>query len=297
MIAQTPPRARRLLPLLVGIVLGAVALSGCTLEGSSKPRETDAKTDPSEEPAAEASEEALPAGLEETDFGDLAWVFRPGGNSLETVPVELVDGKASDGAVSYELGDVVLAELTGDERMDAAAQITRLDGNAIDEQWYLWVATDDGPTQVTLPVARMARCGTVTHSVTAVESGGVKIRESRRHIGEDDLACAETGTDKRTRVVSAIETEALDGWWPVQTGPIEGFGGLCPTAAEYEGYPYDEKMHAIPDLSAEATIKGNGKRAVFRVESWPVYDGAFPGWVLVGVKQGRSMGCAWAEKS
>lgn len=270
------------------VLLGAASLSGCSPGDAPAPAETTAPAEtaaPSEEP---------PAGLEETDFGNLSWVFRPGGNLPETVQVDLVDGKAEDGLVQYSLGEVVHAELTGDEQIDAAVQLTRLDGNAIDEQWYLWVATADGPAQVTLPVARMARCGTVTHSVQAVD-GGVQIHESRRNIGEDVLACTDTGSDERTRVVSAIEARNDGEWWPVQTGPVGGFGGLCPTAAEYESVPYDGELHAAPDATVDAGITNGAEVAVFALEPWPVYGEPFPGWKLVGVQQDGVMSCGWAE--
>lgn len=271
------------------LLFGASALAGCA--SPEIPQQDDSRAGQ----PTETEEQPAPAGLEETDFGNLAWAFRPGGSVPETARVELVDGKASDGMVSYELGEVVLAELTDDGRMDAAVQITRLDGNAIDEQWYLWVATDDGPVQVTLPVARMARCGTVTHSVSAVESGGVQIHESRRMIGEDALACTETGSDERTRIVHAVQARNLGEWWPVQTGPVGGFGGLCPTAAEYEMLPYDGPIHAAPDTTVDVGI-GNGRPVeVFAVEPWPVYGEPFAGWKLVGVMHDDVMSCAWAE--
>lgn len=248
---------------------------------------------------ADVQKDEIPPGLEYTDFGNLSWVFRPGGSVPETVQIELVNGKAEEGGATYELGEVVLSELTGDDRMDAAVQITRLDGNAIDEQWYLWIAADDGPTQVTLPVARTARCGTATHSVTAVDSGGVQIYESRRNIGEDGLACSETGGDERTRIVQAVEARNAGEWWPIQTAPVAGFGGLCPTAAEYETWPNDGALYAVPDASAAEDID-SGKRAyIFALEPWPIYGEPFPGWILVGVRQGQDgdMGCAWAETS
>lgn len=285
MAAAPSPKRLCALTFALAALVGGSALVGCT-PGATEPPQ---RSGPLE------AEEADPVGLEETDFGNLGWIFRPGGNLPETVQVNLVDGAARDGMVSYELGEVVLTELTGDDRVDAAVQITRLDGNAIDEQWYLWVAGEDGPVQVTLPVARMARCGTVTHSVAAVESGGVQIHESRRNIGEDGLACAETGSDERTRVVHAVEARNGGEWWPVQTGPVGGFGGLCPTAADYETVTYDGPVHAVPDASTDGSI-GNGQSVeVFGLEPWPVYGEPFPGWVLVGVKQDDVLSCAWAE--
>lgn len=285
------PSAQRLRPLTLALALALAAIvGGCALVGC-----TPGATEPPQHADPGEVDEADQVGLEETDFGNLTWTFRPGGNLPETAQVDLVDGGAVDGTARFELGEVVLAELTSDDRTDAAVQITRLDGNAIDEQWYLWVAGEDGPVQVTLPVARMAHCGTVTHSVTAVGSGGVQIHESRRYIGEDGLACTETGTDERTRVVHAVEARNTGEWWPVQTGPVGGFGGLCPTAADYETVTYEGPLHAAPDASVDGGT-GNGRSLeVFGLEPWPVYGEPFPGWVLVGVKQDEVLSCAWAE--
>ncbi|MGO1539544.1 MAG: hypothetical protein ACTHZ9_13075 [Leucobacter sp.] len=276
-------------PVLAAALIGVVMVTGCTQAPATEPAPTEAE----QEVAAE--EEAAPAGLEETDFGNLAWVFRPGGNVPETEQVELVDGTASGEMVSYELGEVVLVELSGDDRIDAAVQITRLDGNALDEQWYLWIATDDGPVQSTLPVARMAPCGNVTHSVTAVE-GGIEIHESRRSVADQALPCSEAGTDERTRTVSALEARNIGEWWPVQTAPIGGFGGLCPMTTHMDTYANDAALFAVPDLEASEPIAFDGASEVFEIEAWPVYGEPFPGWVLAGVQHGSDQGCAWAER-
>lgn len=278
---------RTALLLCAGAVCAAL-LAGCAATKTA-PRQTDSAQEQEQEP-----EQSEPIGLEETDFGNLTWTFRPGGNTPETVQFDLVDGAFDDGMVRYELGEIVSAELTGDDRMDAAVQITRLDGNAIDEQWYLWIAGDDGPVQLTLPVARMSRCGTATHSVTAVESGGVQIHESRRNIGEEALACADIGSDERTRIVHAVEAGSIGEWWPVQTDPVSGFGGLCPTAADYETVSYDGVLRPAPDVSVDGGAT-DGPAQVFGLEPWPVYGEPFPGWVLLGVKQDDVMSCAWTE--
>lgn len=268
-------------------LISAMSLTGCISPSSAPPIDSQ-----SEEGAA--ADEA-PAGLLDTDFGNLDWVFRPGGNAPETHPIELVDGQAVDGAVSYQLGEVILAELTGDDHIDAAVQITRLDGNAIDEQWYLWVSTEDGPMQVTLPVARMAQCGTATHSVAAVE-GGIEIHESRRSIADQNLPCSEPGGDERTRTVSAIQARNTDEWWPVQTEPFYAFGGLCPSTTHLETYENDAILYPVPDLEAGAPFALEDAPAVFEIEAWPVYGESFPGWVLAGVSVGADLGCAWAER-
>lgn len=282
--------SRRIGALVAGLALSAL-LVACTEPA------TPMQDEPSEAPTPETEEivEESPRGLEETDFGNLTWSVRPGGNLPETVQVEFEDGYATDGIVEYEVGDIVHAELNDDALLDAAAQIVIIDGNAVEEQWYLWLATEGSPEQVTLPVARSAHCGTATHSVEALDGGGVEIHETRRHIGEVDLACSETGTDERVRTVIAVEARNEGEWWPVQVDPRGGFGGLCPIASDYESVTYSGPLHAVPDADA-MEISGGETTWVFSVDPWPIYGEDFPGWVLVGVHdQDDEMWCAWAE--
>ena len=240
---------------------------------------------------ARAEEPSL-IDLTDFDFSNAEFVFRPGGNSAETVQVALVDGEAEVDFQRYTLGEVIHADVNGDGVTDAAAQLTMLDGNAIDEQWYLWIATDSEPKQVTLPIARMAHCGTATHSVTAGPHGGIVVHETRRRIGEHSLPCSEIGTDERVRTVMAVEARNEGEWWPHQVEPFEGFGGLCPIAAEYEGYRYDGDLHAAPD-AASPEVTGGEPAYIHLVEGWPVYGEDFGGWTLTGIKIGDQLGCAW----
>ena len=281
--------------ILAGLLAVVTALAGCTPTGDAPEPEASLPPDGEEATVVDATDDSESFGLENTDFGNLEWVFRPGGNLPETVQVELVDGAASDGLVSYQLGDVVLTDLTGDAQTDAAVQITRLDGNAIDEQWYLWIATESGPVQSTLPVARMANCGNVTHSVTAVE-GGIEIHETRRSVADQSLPCSEPGSDERTRTVSAVEARNTDEWWPVQTAPFSAFGGLCPGTVHLDTYDNDAPLYPVPDLEAGAAGVLEPAPEVFEIEAWPIYGEPFPGWVLAGVDHDGDLGCAWAER-
>ncbi|MFV0532317.1 MAG: hypothetical protein ACK5MR_01520 [Cumulibacter sp.] len=285
--------------MFAAAILGAVALVGCSATSSPEPADSGTEdataTETEDAGTAETVEAEVPTGLEDADFGNLTWTFRPGGNVPETTQVELIDGTASDGLVSYELGEVVLSDLTGDGRMDAAVQLTVLDGNALDDQWYLWIATDDGPVQSTLPVARMAHCGTVIHSVTAVD-GGVQIHETRRSVTDQAVPCSDPGSDERTRTVAAIEARNTGEWWPVQTAPFNAFGGLCPMTTHPDTYENDATLYPVPDLDAGAPLAPTDAPEVFEIEGWPVYGEPFPGWVLAGVKHGGDLGCAWAER-
>ncbi len=276
--------------LSAAALLGVFALAGCSPASSVEAPASDA----AHETTATVDGSAQ-AGLEGNDFGNLAWTFRPGGNVPETMQVVLIDGTATDGMVRYELGEVVLSDLTGDDLTDAAVQITRLDGNAIDEQWYLWVATDDGPVQSTLPVARMSHCGTVIHSVTAVD-GGVEIHETRRSVADQAIPCSDPGSDERTRTVAAIEARNTGEWWPVQTAPFSGFGGLCPMTTYMDTYPNEATLYPVPDLDTGPPLAPTEAPEVFEIEAWPAYGEPFSGWVLAGVQHGEDQGCAWAER-
>ncbi|WP_151525182.1 hypothetical protein [Serinicoccus kebangsaanensis] len=248
-------------------------------------------------PASDASDDDALAGLADVDLGETVWIFRPGANLPESVQVPLSGGSAQVDGVSYTLGEVLTLDLSGDGVEDAAAQLTRLDGNAVDDQWYLWIATDDGPVQVTLPVARTAGCGTVTESVTVVDEG-LQIHEYRRGPGEDGLACSERGSDERTRVIAAVEARNAGEWWPVQVAPEGGFGGLCPTATDLDGFPHDGALYAAPDTSAPE-ITGGEPVGVASVEAWPVYGEPFGAWLLLAVMdiEGGNLRCAWSEVS
>lgn len=291
MSASSSLSSSRRLSLLTILVLGSIVFTGCAASSPDEPQPTIT----ADESNSETVEDPAPAGLENTDFGNLTWAFRPGGSVPEAQQIELIDGTASDGMVSYQLGEVILAELTGDDQIDAAAQITRLDGNAIDEQWYLWIATEDGPVQSTLPIARMSRCGTVIHSVTAVD-GGIEIHETRRRVGDESIPCSDPGSDERTRTVSAIEARNVGEWWPVQTAPFGGFGGLCPMTTHLDTYPNEFDYYPVPDASASEAVTFDGASSIFEIEAWPVFGESFPGWVLTGIQQGNAKGCAWAEQ-
>lgn len=278
------------------LTTGGLTACGTSSPGSPTGQDGSAQESGSDAPEKTAeAEEVVPAGLEETDFGNLTWSFMPGGNQPESMQIEMVDGSATDESIEYTVGEVVLSELNGDDRIDAAVQLTMIDGNGFNEQWYLWIATDDGPDQVRLPVANMARCGTAIHSVTAAEGGGVVIHESRRYFSEEmTLSCADVGTDERTRTVSVLDIHDAGEWWPVQTAPVGGFGGLCPISADNHADPYTGQMYAGPDTRFPEVTEGNSV-GIFPLQPWPVYGEDFPGWTLAGMTSDSGMSCAWVE--
>ncbi|WP_449282076.1 hypothetical protein, partial [Leucobacter sp.] len=170
-------RTAALLPALGALVLATAFLTGCGMTDDTPPAGSGAAEGSGDEASEQSPEPETiaPAGLEEVDFGNLAWSFMLGGHQSERTMLDMVDGTAMDGPMEFTVGEVVLSELNGDDRIDAAVAISRADGNGFEEQWYLWIATDDGPHQVPMPIAHMSRCGTAIHSVTAADGGGVVV--------------------------------------------------------------------------------------------------------------------------
>ncbi len=231
--------------------------------------------------------------MENFDFANTRWIFRSGVNQPETTQVDVVDGRAEQGPFTYVVGEPALADLTGDGLADAAVPMTEENDGIENRQWYLWIADGDGGAeQITLPIAHTTKCGTLTVSVKPVRRG-IEVHERRRAIGEaQSLPCSEPGTDQRIRIVRAERAGGNNEWWPVQVAPNRGFGGLCPTAAEYEGYPWSGPLFVGPNR--DSTRVEPGQTTVFSVEGWPVYGEDFGGWSLVGVRQGDDFSCAWS---
>lgn len=286
-------RRFRLVTLVAGTLL---LLAGCQGGGVGLTEEPIDSAPATAQPAEPPTEAVAPPNATQIDFGNREWLFRPGGHLPETVTVPLVDGKATVDLVNYEVGDPVFADVNGDGVVDAAVSLTAVDGNGFDQQWYLWITAEPEPIQVTLPIARTARCGTVTKSVTAVDDG-IQVHEVRRGIGEDQFACSEEGLDERTRVINAVEVRNVDEWWPVQTAPVPAFGGLCPVAVEYDAYPGGMELFSAPDPAAPI-VPADVTTYVFGLEGWPIYGEDFPGWRIIGVKTREDhMSCSWMPVS
>lgn len=275
---------RRSVTTLTTVVVIAVGLlAGCSGGPGALPTPSATRTS---EPTPEAS--APP----EIDFANTEWLFRPGGSEVQTLTIPIIGGTATVGNVVYTVGETVESDATGDGRPDAAVQITGTQGRTIDQQWYLWIATDEGLVQSEMPFAQTALCGTTTHSVTAA-ADGFQVEETRRTIGEEQLPCTEGGSDVRTRIVTALPLSDGDAWWPSQPAPVAGFGGLCPVPAEWETSSYTGAIHTLPDDDSPE-VSGGAQVQVFGVASWPVYTD-IPGWQLVGMKSAETMSCAWMK--
>lgn len=282
-------RSLTMLPLALALALafGAAGCSGAAPSEAPTPTASESASTPTTPPTPSG-----PASLDTVDLGELEWLVHPGANVPETRSVPLEAGTATVDGIVYTLGEPVLLDLTGDGVVDAAAPITAEDGNGIEEQWYAWVAAEDGPEQVLLPLAMQSRCGTGILSVAATDAG-LEVHEVRRG-PTDAQPCSEQGTDERVRTI-VVEPVGPNGiWWPVQVGPIGGFGGVCPAPAEPDGYTWTGPMHAAPDASLP-DITGGAEISIHSLDAWPIYGEDFPGWVLVGIRIDDTLGCAWSE--
>lgn len=198
--------------MTAGALCALLALTGCFAPTGTPTEDVSAQ-----EVIPEEALNPVTIGLDEVDLEAHEWVYRPGGQVPETERLHFDGGVAEVEVtefitVRYELGEMLYTDATGDGVADALAQVTRIDGNAVEEHWYLWVATLEGPVQVTLPVARQVHCGTAIESVSVVD-GGFQVHEHRRGIGADQqLPCSETGSDERIRAVSGVEARN-DGEW------------------------------------------------------------------------------------
>ena len=225
---------------LVKISLGAAVLglllSGCSSNEPPAHSESSASSNTSASPSAAEtapSDSAQPAAtvksMEDFDLANEQWHV-----PAYDKDITLVDGKASEGTVSYELKDVVYSDLDNDGVKDAAGQLIVVDGNAYYEHWMAWLAHDGGPVRIDDPIANGHNCGTVIDSVKPAQGGGVEVVEWTRNglgggLGEGE-SCAEHGPNQRIRTVAVSQHSSQYTGAPylMQTSPSLGYGGDCP---------------------------------------------------------------------
>lgn len=262
---------------------GLLALTGCGATSPAPPGDEPAATapaDPAEESPVEEPQPELTAADIAAWAAEAEWSFASFG--LEApVMVQLTGGTATDDAArTYELGEPVEADVDGDGVMDAALPITRIDGNAAQELWYVWrgIGLDAEPVaeQVIYPVARTTRCGDVTHAVSAGGDGGLQIDLTLRmpHT-DDDLPCSQPGTGELTR---HVQLEEIDGrFYPVQTEPVAAWGGVCPPSQWLDGLEdVGISGRAAPPASAPIITDSDRKLGLFELADAPLVtaDGA-----------------------
>ncbi|MBL3699479.1 hypothetical protein D3228_07435 [Leucobacter luti] len=246
---------------------------------------------------AEPVDEETPVSvLEDFDFGNTDWIFVPHTETYPPVVVSLVDGTANVEGMQYTVvtDEILFSDADGDGDQDAIVPVEAYaGGNSVDRQWYIWAEHDGEAVQVEMPVARTIHCGTVTANVTAVD-GGFEIHEFRHATGENNLACTDRGSDERVRTVGITDLGPNGALWPVQIAPFSAFGGICPASAEYDAYPLDRDVYAVPNGDAQP-VMADGLHE-WQLESWSIYSMTVPDWRLIGVRTGSGLGCAWANR-
>ncbi len=245
--------ARRLPWAVMG--LSALLLTSCGDGGE------DGAEPPEDQATAQAegteAEQADPPTADEIAeyIADAEWTFEDRGPDGPQV-IQLTGGEAEDDlGRTYTMGEELIeGDATGDGAPDVAVSLTQADGNAVDQQWFIWVgnAAEESETvaqQVLHPIGRSTSCGDAATGVSAAEDGGFEIQENFRHDMEDG-PCAEPGPDELHKVVEVSPAE--DGeLLPVQTAPVEAWGGLCPrTDSAVSGGPAE--LQAFPGEEAPA---------------------------------------------
>lgn len=280
------------------LLAGSALLAGCA---TSTQTETAPSRNQDSASSAESSEQPtqpLVASLREMDWKNSKWIYHNSAQEGDTIAVTLTKGVQRVETANFELGEVVYADLNDDGIDDAAAALQRTDGNFIEQQWYIWVATEDGPSQIDIPIARSMNCGDYIESVEPV-NGGVKIEEIHRNIVDEARSCAEGGSEKRVRTVTAVMDPEL-GWWPKQTSPTVAFGGLCPAATQMDYIPLNEALFTGPSRNA-AKADTSKVKGIIPVDERGVYGVHREGWMLFQVfsSVADQSSCAWvpAENS
>lgn len=271
---RTGPRA---LPMAGAVV--ALLLSGCS---ASAPGEAPAEVDSVDASADTASPDddataadAVTAESIAAYIADAEWSFAAYGlDSPELIP--LAGGTYTDDlARVYEVGDGVEGDANGDGVVDLAVPISQLDGNGFQELWYIWLGVADaepnGPvaTQLVYPVALSTRCGDAVHSVTAIDTG-FSIDETLWLTNVDDNRdCASGGTGTQTREVTVSTLEGAS--YPVQTAPVDGWGGVCPRSEWIDGLPETEAAgYVAPTVEAPEAFSAGETVWVYELPSAPL---------------------------
>lgn len=301
------PRHQRSPKLISAVALASIVVlaSGCSdTPPSATPSpsifapEASASSGPTGSTESTETPQSTIQDLRQADLGNTSWEFRPHGHSPKTTTVALKDGKSTVKDDEFTLGEIIYKDLNNDGVDDAAAQITAISGNSVDDQWYFWIADEQGPTQITLPIAQMSNCGRLIVSVKE-KAKGIEVQDVNRGPLDENSSCADGGSVKSTRIISVEKSNVMKGteWMPVTVSPARAFGGLCPTPL----YPHGDSglidFRALPNKKLPDLTKGK-PTGIFVLEDSQVYQELFPDWILLGYQPGdtSTQGCAWAQK-
>lgn len=273
--------------VVAAVLVGAVLLSACgaAASGSADPTTptsggTSAPDVVPQTPDDAAPTDAAPTAEALQDWvADATWSFAPEG-LLEPVTLTFRDGQATgEHFRTYEIGVGIEGDVNSDGIPDLVVPVSEIDGNGFLELWYVWLGT--GATegalaeQVIYPIARTTRCGDTVHSVTAID-GGFRIDQTLWMPHTDrDRDCVSGGSGAQLRDVTV---EVVDGVpHPVQTAPIQAWGGVCPRSLWLDGIPEDgAEVRAAPPAGSRTVITPGEMIALYELGEAPLLtrDGA-----------------------
>lgn len=276
--------------LLTLAAISAVLLAGCG------PEDKVAKDESSPEPQPHAQ------AIRDVDLATLTWHDTPRDKDVTLTGDEPV-GDLMDGG-QYSLGDLApaYADVDQDGFEDAVASLKRVEGNGLDELWYVWLwdPETETPRQVLDPVAQQERCATVVSSVEAAK-GAFRFTEKYRDLA-DIGTCDSEPPNAVTRTITIADGS------PVQTEGHGAYGGICPQPPAGDANSVlieDAQLYVAPDAGS-ARVDGDD---IYWVSGLPT--GSSPwleldGWVLVGFgpntgsatfdEYGPYIPCAWAQR-
>ncbi|MEJ1087932.1 hypothetical protein WDU99_06335 [Microbacterium sp. Mu-80] len=264
---------------LSAAVAAVLLLTAC----ASSPPSADERAEDSAESTPDAPETPETPALTGADIGDwirdTEWSFA-GRGIEEPFTIAFEDGTASDDHMrTYEIGVGVESDANGDGVVDLAVPISQLDGNGFQELWYIWLGNaDDVETvaqQVIYPIARTTRCGDVVQSVNATEDGFSIDQTLWMPHTDQDRDCADGGSGHQTRDVTVIDVDGVA--FPMQTSPVEAWGGVCPRSDWLDGIPDDTiAARAAPPASAPQVISPGELVGLYELAPAPLLtsDGA-----------------------
>ena len=286
------------------VAVGAVLTAGSLFVAcASSPQAPDESVEPTVVAEATPDEPTLTGEDIQGWIANAEWSFADRGLE-EPFMIAFENGTAGDDLMrTYELGVGVAADANGDGIVDLAVPVAQLDGNAFQELWYVWLGSDADSDavaeQVIYPIARTTRCGDVVHSVTAREGGFTIDQTLWMPHTDQGRDCASGGTGVQTRDIMITEVDGVA--YPMQTAPVEAWGGICPRSEWLDGIPDDTvSARAAPPTSAPEVISPGEQVGLYELPPAPLLtaDGApffgFQGGDTTGVDDGQVlMHCAF----
>lgn len=266
----------------VALMGAALLLSGC-VTGSTSPEPTASESpdsvastiqSPSPSESIASTPEPATAAEIEAWIADEEWSFSAHGE-MEPEVVSFESGAATDEYHrTYEIGVGIEGDANSDGIPDLVVPVTQVDGNGLQELWYVWLGTDDESgvlaEQLMYPIARSTNCGDTVHSVSAID-GGFRVDETLwlpTTDGGRDCASGGTGVQVRDIRVDLIG----ESHFPIQMEPVEAWGGVCPRSEWLDGILDDTvEAFAAPVADAPLVVQTGETVGIYDVGDMPLF--------------------------